>query len=333
MARSQGSTPRPLAVIFGESEYLRAQRTAQVLDKLLPPEVDRGVALAEYDGTRSEEQGGPTLAAVFDDLNTLPFLADRRVVVIRDADRFVTAARDKLETYLQKPSPTAVLVLVCRTFQKTTRLYKAAAALGCEMIECGRVSAAQVERMAVQQAEALGVALDADVARQLVQQVGANPGLIATEVEKLCLYVVDRKAISRSDIEVLVDSNREEQIFGAMDTAAQGRSAEALMQWQQVLAHEPKAVFMAVAGMASKARSWLAGHRALNDGRSSSEIATQMRCFGRADVAMAILRRIPERKVRRLLAAIADLDTQAKSGARSIETGVERILLATAAGP
>ena len=55
------------------------------------------LALSEYDGTRDAENGGPEFAAIADDLATLPFLAERRVVIIPDADRFISANRERFE--------------------------------------------------------------------------------------------------------------------------------------------------------------------------------------------------------------------------------------------
>ncbi len=90
----------PLIVIFGDDLYQRSTAVTQTLDELLPPPVDRGLALCTYDGGRSVDQGGPEMATVREDLATLPFLSDRRVVLIRDADAFISAQRDRLEATL-----------------------------------------------------------------------------------------------------------------------------------------------------------------------------------------------------------------------------------------
>src|SRR5262245_14136416 len=140
MAKKTPSSDRalPVVVIFGDEEYQKSRALVEVRNELLPPTVDASLALSEYDGARDVESGGPEFAAVADDLATLPFLADRRVVVIRDADRFVSGNRERLERYLSAPAPTGTLVLVCRSFPKTTRLYKAAAAIG-RLVECKKL--------------------------------------------------------------------------------------------------------------------------------------------------------------------------------------------------
>jgi hypothetical protein len=58
-----------------------------------------------------------------------------------------------------------------------------------------------------------------------------------------------------------------------------------------------------------------------------AEIAPKVMMWHRERELETLLRRLPAAFLRRMLAAIADLDSQAKSGARSIETGVELMLL------
>jgi DNA polymerase III delta subunit len=68
-----------------------------------------------------------------------------------------------------------------------------------------------------------------------------------------------------------------------------------------------------------------------NEGLGISEIAPKVLMWRRERDLQMILRRLSPTLLRRFLAAIADLDSQAKSGARSIETGVEILLTRLAA--
>ncbi len=322
-------TVPPLVVIFGEDEHRKAQRRREVLDELLPPGVDRGMALAEYDGQRSDEQGGPTLANVMDDLATLPFLADRRVVVVVDADRFITQHREALERYVARPFPSGALVLIARSFPKTTRLYKATLASG-RVIECAALRGRELVEHVQQQAQALRKRLGPGVADRLIELVGPDAGLLAAELEKLALYAADRPTITAEDVAELVGLTREERIFAVMDAAALGRLSEAIELWRQVLATDSAAAFRAVGGVAFVLRRWLAAHRMAADGLSAAAIAPKVMMWRRERELETILRRLPALRVQQMLAGLATLDAQAKTGLRSIEAGVERLLLEVA---
>ena len=327
----KAKTTPPIAVIFGDEEFQKANALHRLVDSLLPPSVDRAMALCEYDGSRSEDQGGPSLASVMDDLATMPFLADRRVVVIRDADKFISAHRDRLENYLKSPAMTSTLILVCRSFPKNTRVSKAAVAAGGLLTECKKLSGRGLVDFVIAEARTRGKRIDYVVAARLADLVGQDAGVLTSEVEKLCLYAADRPAIAADDVADLVGITREEKIFAVMDAAAAGNVQHALRLWSQVIVTDPAASFKAVGGMAHVIRRWIQAHRMVAEGLSIREIAPKAMMWGRERELDTILRRLSPARLKRILAAIADLDSQAKVGSRSIDTGVEALLCEMAA--
>ncbi len=287
--------------------------------------------MVEYDGGRKPDQGGPSLAAVLDDLATLPLLAPRRVVLVREADPFITAHREALERYLTKPPPAGTLILECRSFPRTTRLFKAATAVGGQIVECKHLMGRALLDFVISHARSLEKRLSAGAARRIVELTGTDTGLLAAEVEKLALYVGDRPAISEEDVADLVAPTREEKVFSAVEAAAGGRSYEALRLWRQVLETDPEAVYKALGGLTWKLRQWLTAHRLLREGNSLSGIAPKVGMWGRETELEKLLNRMPAQRLRSLLAAAAELDSQVKSSLRSIENGVEALLLRLAA--
>ena len=321
----------PIVLIFGEEEQRKSDALRAAVDELLSPEVDRCLALTELDGSRGDEPGGLSPAAVFDDLATLPFLSDRRVVVIREADKFISAHRERLENYAQSPSKTGHLILCCRSVPKNTRLYKAAIAAGGRAVECKKLSGRALLDAAIDAARARGKRIAPPVAQRLVGLVGEELGAILGEIEKLCLFAGDRAEIREQDVVELVGLSREEKIFACMDAAGAGDVRTALAAWHDVLATDRSAAFRAVGGVAFSFRKWLTAQRLASEGLSPKAIAPKAMMWGREALLGQILRRQPAAKIKRLLSRVADLDSQAKSGARSIETGIEALLLETAA--
>ncbi len=320
----------PIVVIFGDEEYQKTNALQRFLDSVLPPGDDRRMALCEYDGTRSEDQGGPGLAAVLDDLGTLPLFAERRVVVIRDADKFISAHRQPLENYLQSPAPTGTLAVVCRSFPKTTRLYKAVVAAAGQVVECKKLTARGLIDFGIAEARARGKRMDYGVAARLIELVGQEQGILAAEIEKLCLYAADRAAITSDDVSDLVGVTREEKIFAVMDAAGTGQLPQALRLWHQVVATDPAATFKAIGGMAFVVRRWLAAHQLAADGLPIGAIAPKVMMWGRERELETLLHRLSPARLKRILTTIADLDSQAKVGARSIEMGIEALLVEAA---
>lgn len=322
----------PITVVFGDEEFQKSQAIEAALNAALPPAADRAMSLCIYDGTANEEQGGPTVGRVLEDLQTLPFLAPRRVVLIRDADKFISAAREKLERYAEKPSPTGVLMIECRAFPKTTRLYKAIESARGVLHECRRLNARGLGEFVLSRAQGYQKRMPREVAGLLVDLIGADQGLLANEVEKLATYVGRRPEITVQDVRDLIGQSREEKIFAVMDAAGAGDLPAALRLWSAVLATDPAAAYRAAGGLAFVLRKWLAAHELLVDGQTIPAIAPKVMMWGRERELDALLRRLPAAHVRRLLAQLATVDSQAKSGTRSIENGVEALLISAAGG-
>lgn len=327
MART--ATIPPIFVIFGDEEFQKVQSLEQTLNRLLPPDVDRGMAFTEYDGSKTEDAGGPSIAAVLTDLRTQPFLADRRVVLIRDADKFVSANREKLEDYCRAPSSVGVLVLECRTFLKTTRLAKAIPTAG--LLECKKLKGDALIAFAMDQARAAGKQLDAATATLLVERIGNDQGMVANEVEKLAIYTAARPSITSDDVAALVGLTREELIFATVESAALGQLSDALTRWRQMLALDKDVIYPALGGIAWKLRSLLAAHQQKAGGGNLFSIAAKSGFYNRQEELGRILARLPELRLARAIAQVAHLDQQVKTGLRSIESGVEALLTELAA--
>src|SRR6516162_7207276 len=112
------SKPHPVYAVVGDEEFLKRQ-VLSVLKELVLGGGDESFGLSTYPGDKAE------FATVRDDLDTLPFLGGRRLIVVEAADPFVTRYRANLEKYVAQPSATGVLVLDVKSWVSTTKLAKA----------------------------------------------------------------------------------------------------------------------------------------------------------------------------------------------------------------
>ena len=112
-------THHPIYVIYGKDRRRVSDELAQLTDQLLAG-ADPQLALSTYEASAAE------LADVLDGLCTLPFLSPIRIVVIKEADPFISKYRQQIEEYLQSPCKTGILVLMAESFPSNTRLAKLA---------------------------------------------------------------------------------------------------------------------------------------------------------------------------------------------------------------
>lgn len=110
-------------LIEGEDPTLVAEAVRGVVDEQLGGE-DRSLALEDHRGEEVD------LASVADACRTPPFLAGRRVVVVRDVGRWSTEEVAPLLAYLDDPLPTTALVLVAGGGRTAPKLIAAVKAHG-----------------------------------------------------------------------------------------------------------------------------------------------------------------------------------------------------------
>jgi DNA polymerase III subunit delta len=91
-------------LVDGDDPTLVSERVQALVDDLVG-DADRSLVVEDFRGDEVD------LGAVADACQTPPFLADRRVVVLRDVGRFSTEEVAPLLTYLESPLDTSALVL------------------------------------------------------------------------------------------------------------------------------------------------------------------------------------------------------------------------------
>ena len=317
-------TPRihPVYAVVGRDRFLRNEAMEGILRSAAKP--GDGLGPVRTDGADAQ------LADVLDEVRTPSLLGDRRVVVVDEADDFISASRAALERYCASPAESGCLILVCETLAKNTRLYKILAETG-SVVACEPPSGRAVVGWVVRRArDNYGKRLSELAAQRLRDHLGDSPGWLDSELAKLTAYVGERGEITPTDIDALTGDLREEKVFAVMDAVASGDVAAALGHWQQVLATDRAAPGRAIAGLAWAVRRLLEARRDWEAGVDLRELARRM--FTDASV---LQRRLEGLGVERLMEQQRDLlaaDLAVKTGASTIEVAVEKFIVKHSTG-
>jgi DNA polymerase-3 subunit delta len=212
------SKRQPVYVLLGDEDFLKRRCRDAIIT--LAVGKDAEFAVSTYAGDKLD------FSTVRNDLDTPSFLAPVRVVIVEQADPFVTEHREALERYVASPSKVGVLVLDVKTFPETTKLAKAlpdAAKLVCK--------APFPEKLAdwcVKWGKAgHGKKLGRDAAEALVDLVGPAMGLLDMELAKLATAVGANAEITPDDVTRLVGRSREANVFHVLDAVGEGNPAKA----------------------------------------------------------------------------------------------------------
>jgi len=98
----------------------------------------------------------------------------------------------------------------------------------CGMVELARVNEEDAMRWTVATAQAADVKIDADAARELVDALGADMMLVASELEKLLLYALGRGRITLGDVETMVLGAKQRSLYELTDAISAHDRARAL---------------------------------------------------------------------------------------------------------
>lgn len=216
--------PKPVCVMFGDEAFLKSQALRHIRADVLDEED------AEFSFTRFEGDSSKWIT-VLEELSTVAmFGGGVRLVVLEDADAFVAKHRPELEDYLAKPSKTAILLILVRTFPSTTLLYKAIEKSGL-LIDCRALAEKDVAHWLLRWGkQSHKISIEPAAADLLVELVGPELGLLDQELAKLALMNPPGKPITAKTVEQGVGTWRTRSVYEMLDNALSGNVKEAFRQ-------------------------------------------------------------------------------------------------------
>lgn len=218
--RADRLKPKPLYVVHGDEDFLKRQVLTAVRRLVLGPEFEQA-EFSTYPGDKA------AFAAVFDELKTVSFFSPLRLVIVENADPFVTNYRPLLEKHVKQMPATGVLVLNVKSWPANTKLAKLVDADAT--IVCKAPPTAKVATWCVEWAKSCHQKqLTVPAASLLVELVGPQMGQLDQELTKLALYVGDGKRIDADDVDKLVGNSREADVWKILSHAGEGQTREAL---------------------------------------------------------------------------------------------------------
>jgi DNA polymerase-3 subunit delta len=251
---------KPVYVLVGDEEFLRSAALGAIRDRVLGKDGDE-LGLTRFDGETVQ------LADVLDELSMLPFLGSRRLVFVHNADEFISAHREALERYIQKPHRTGVLALAVASWPSNTRLAKMVPQAGVT-IDCKSPDSRQIPAWCRHWAkQKYNKRLLGDAASLLVELVPGGLGQLDGELGKLAAYVGERDDIRAQDVDQLVAAGRVDTVWKMLDAAGSGDSATALQLLDSLLGagEQPLMIFGAIS---SQLRKLAKAYRLVSGGES-----------------------------------------------------------------
>jgi DNA polymerase-3 subunit delta len=311
-------------VIAGKDESLVNAKCQELLDQLLEPQ-QRMTALLSVDG---EEV---SIAEVLDELRTVPFLADKRVVVVKGAEGFISRYREILDSYFDKPSTTGILVLTVSGWDARTKLAKKLPKVGT-LLAIEQLRHWQLPSHLVQYAaNKYRVRLNRDAAELLVELIGEEPAQLYNEVEKLVLFARDEKVIGLQHVESLIGRSHVYGAFEVIDAMVCGNAAAAVTRLRNMFEEDRDAEYLVVGAFAYHVRRMFNAKKLLEKRVSQETIAKQLNVRYNSRQFFTQLQRVSVAQIAALLEELAAIDYATKTGRARAPVAIEQLVLRLAA--
>lgn len=312
----------PLVVLHGEEAHLKESARRALCRIVLGSDAGSDLGLTRLPGKEAEWR------TVRDELLTVSMFGDRRLVVVDDADEFVTRWRAQLEEYADKPSRSAVLALDVKTWRKNTRLAKKLDAGGLEL-ECAELTGGRLIGWLVDHArDQYGKQLTRDAATLMTQLAGTGMALLDQELAKLAAYVGDRARIGVEEVHALVGGWKAETTWKMTGAVRDGNASVALQALDKLLGagEAPQKVLGGINFVFRKFG------RATELSRHGSPLRGALQAAGvfphEIDASERYLRRVGRAHAEGILSRLLEADGNLKGGSRVPERlQIERLVL------
>lgn len=176
-----------------------------------------------------------SVEGIIEEAQTLPFLSDRKAVIVDDAFSF-TGAKVRsdvehnidllVEYFNNKNDDTLVIFKVFNeqldNRKKITKLIKNKG----KITEISEMTEQEIRKYIKDQVDEAGVHMDGPTIDLFVQLVGIKYEHVSNELQKVLLYVED--SVTEADVHDIVSVSLEQNIFKLTDLILSGRKAEAV---------------------------------------------------------------------------------------------------------
>lgn len=343
LARIGKQAPAPAYLFIGPEAYQRRICKEALLARVLGAEGRESVTQTDLENA--------TLMEVLDDARSLSLFATERLIWISSAElalpRRIAAADEEggagesatsaLNAYLKQPAPGTVLVFDCSRYDfsgddraKLERVEKFYAGVPT-VVEFRRLAPESSRFFAQELVKRHGLKLGGAELAALVEAAAGDASRLASEIEKLSLFVGTERSVTMEDLRALVPNAAESTIFELVQALGK-RDRTAALRSLDLLAREGEYLPLALSFVSTQFRLALAAKEAkVASAQQAQNFFTKagVRIWReRAEQVAATAAAFTKEHLARALALIYETDKRFRDGYRDDRMIMEMLVLA-----
>ncbi|HWW22789.1 MAG TPA: DNA polymerase III subunit delta [Edaphobacter sp.] len=336
---------KPGYVLIGDEVFLYDRCRKAVL-ATLAPEDSRDFSLHDLD------LGDTSIFEILDRAQTPSLMAPFQVLFVRNLKTLYGRGSKKeefaaIDAYFRSPNPQALILFVAdhlriptdlrkMDYQDKERYERIRETLGdwCGFVELARVDENDAIKWVTTTAEYRNVKFDPDAARELVDALGADMMLIASEFEKLLLYVEGKNRVTLGDVETMVLAAKQRSLYELTDAISSKDRPRALLLLHGLLNASDGGEDAAIGHLYMLARTFrqmlIISEKNVRDPRAIWQVLWQgfrMPPFAAEDLIKQARRYKSRRELTRAIRLVARADLELRSSPANKLLVLERLIL------
>ncbi|MDD2981251.1 MAG: DNA polymerase III subunit delta [Hespellia sp.] len=217
---------KQIYLLYGEENYLKKQYKDRLTKAMIPEGDTMNYSYFEGKGVEPRE--------VIDLSETMPFFADRRLLVFENTGFFKTASPE-LADYLKELPETSYFLFVENEIDKRGKLYKTVKDKG-RIVELPLQDENTLKRWILGAVKRENKQISERSILHFLEKTGTDMGNIQGELEKLFCYTLEKSDITEADIDAVCVTQISNKIFDMVNAVADRRQRRALELYYDLLA-------------------------------------------------------------------------------------------------
>lgn len=298
---------------YGANSFAARAKLKQLKDQFIAKN-GNDFGLDQLDGERIK------LQELVQQLQAVPFLASSRLIIIENLGKNKTVAEEILERFDEVPEST-IVVLYDPEVDKRGKYFKTLSKLP-KAAEFKPLAPPALMRWMEEEVTKLGATIDRAATQELLNRCGDDQWRLHGEITKLATHA---EKITKADVEELVETSEEQNIFAFLDSVMAGDLAASLSGLERLQATGQNEMYILTMILWQLRQVLLAKFSGTSN---SGELAKQAGLSPyAAGKAIALARKVDEARLKDMYTAAVDCEYGIKTGKAKPEELIEGLVM------
>ncbi len=227
----------PVYIIYGKEAYLKDKVLLKLIDKFTTKDTSDFDLITVF----GDESNG---VDVVESLESLPFLAKNRVILLRNFGQMNLSGRELIAEYLNNPLKTSVLIIVTDKIDKRSSANKKIADKAISINCRNPYNSMDIVKWMRSELQNRNISMETEAVNYFANCIEPNYMIAHNELEKLIIYVKNSGKIRLQDVKKTVGQNRVNKIFDLQNALGIRNLKKSFSILENIISNEKSGVFI-----------------------------------------------------------------------------------------